>query len=578
MQRKALWFAAGPILACLALIPGGAAADTKLVQDGEGMEARLFRPAVDTKGHFTQDSTPVLPHLSLSVGLMLDFGFHQWVAVEQNDSPLHPDAYGDTMVDRYITTLLMLNFGLFDRAVVGLQLPLIIPAGHMYYDDEDGERGWSSKGTFGDLAIHAKVHLTRANFHLIGVGLVLQYQAPTGKSELLTGEPGGGALSGKLIVDVEPARWYRAALNLGGRYAFGLEEENHLNWNGATPLTLFEYGPMLTFGLGQSFVLWPGLMDFVLEAYGSQLATGFGDRGYTSMEVAGGFKFYVEENSYLMAGYAHGIPLGGTESGYGFQAMEHRMFLGFAFEPSMPDADGDGIPDAWDQCPQEAEDRDGFEDSDGCPDPDNDGDGLCDPWVVKQGLQARHAKVCKGEDLCPLVPGKPEHGGCPPPPEDESEAERVRIEEEQQDVEVLDGAIKTLKKIYFEYNSEQIKEESFPILDQVAAVILENPQIDLIEVQGHADERGPERYNLDLTTKRAASVKRYLADKGIDKKRLRSMGYGEYCPVKLGSAEEDWEENRRVEFKVLKVRGESTGVDTGCPRAKRKGVVSPPVK
>ncbi|HUT79376.1 MAG TPA: OmpA family protein, partial [Polyangia bacterium] len=168
------------------------------------------------------------------------------------------------------------------------------------------------------------------------------------------------------------------------------------------------------------------------------------------------------------------------------------------------------------------------------------------------------------------------HGGCPPLPE--SEEDRVRIEEEQNDVEVIDGAIKTLKKIYFEYNSDSIKEESFPILDQVVKVIADNPQIDLVEIQGHADERGPERYNLTLTTKRAAAVKRYLGGKGIDKKRLRSMGYGEYCPIKIGTNEEDWEENRRVEFKVLKVGGESTGVDTGCPRAKRKGIVSPPVK
>ncbi len=571
-KRTSIVFAA--LVAFAAIVPGRAWADTDLVEKGEGMEARLFRPAVDTKGHLTVDSTPVLPHLSLSLGMMLDFGFNQWVAVEQDDD-ITPDAYSDTTVDRYITTVLMFNLGLFDRAVVGLQLPLIIPAGHMFYSDEDAKRGWSSKGTFGDLAVHAKVHLTRANFHLIGLGLVLQYQAPTGKSELLTGEPGGGALSGKIIVDVEPAKWYRAALNVGARYAFGFEKDNHLNWDGPS-MVLFEYGPMLTFGLGQSFVLWPGLMDFVLEAYGNQLATAFDRAGYTSLEVAGGFKFYIEENSYLMAGYAHGIPLGGTDSGYGFQAMEHRMFLGFAFEPSMPDADGDGIPDAWDQCPHEAEDRDSFEDSDGCPDPDNDGDGVCDPWVVKEGLEERHAKLCKGEDLCPLIPGLPENKGCPPSPE--TEEDRVKIEEEQNDVEVIDGAIKTLKKIYFEYNSDEIKNESFPILDQVAAVITENPQIDLIEIQGHADERGPERYNLTLTTKRAAAVKRYLAKKNIDKKRLRSMGYGEYCPLKLGTTEEDWEENRRVEFKVLKVRGVPTGVDTGCPRAKRKGIISPPVK
>lgn len=522
-----------PVLMAAALASRPVAADTELVRKGEGMESRLFRHAVDTKGHFTVDSTPVLPHLALSLGMILDFGFNQWVAVEA-DEGLFPGAYSDTTVDRYITALLMFNLGLFDRFVLGLQLPLIIPGGSMYFDNEDNQRGWSSKGTFGDLAIHGKAHITRATAHPVGLGLVLQYQAPTGKPELLTGEPGGGALSGKVIIDVEPVRWYRAALNVGARYVFDFERENHLNWDGQD-LKLFDYGPMLTFGLGQSFSLWPGTMDFVVEVYGNQLASGFGDRGYTSLEAAGGFKVYVEQNSYLMAGYAHGIPLGGTDSGYGFQAMEHRMFLGFAFEPSLLDTDGDGIPDIRDECP--------------------------------------------------LVPGTRKYKGCPPPPveidlpveEDEDEG-RVDIVEEKSEAELIDGVIRTLKKIYFEYDSDEIKEESFPILDQVAKIILDNPQINLVEIEGHADERGPERYNLRLTARRAASVRRYLVSKGIEGRRLRSMGYGEYCPVSHGSTEADYEQNRRVDFKVLKVGGEPTGVGTGCLRARRKGVVSPRVR
>jgi outer membrane protein OmpA-like peptidoglycan-associated protein len=344
---------------------------------------------------------------------------------------------------------------------------------------------------------------------------------------------------------------------------------------------------MLTAGLGQSFQLWEDLMDFVLEVYMSQLASGFGDPGYTSLEANAGFKIFVEENSYLMFGYAHGIPLGSTESGYGFQSVEHRAFLGFAFEPSMPDRDGDGVPNADDGCPNDKEDRDNFEDSDGCPDPDNDKDGILDtddscPLVPEDMDKDRDDDGCPEEpldpegdndkdriinvkDKCPEKPetynGRNDEDGCP----------------DEGDVVVTDGVIKTLKKVYFEYNSDQIKKESYAILDAVASTIKAYPQINLMEIQGHADERGNERYNLNLTTKRAASVKRYLIKKGVEKKRLRSMGYGEYCPIKLGHDEEDWEENRRVEVKVLKMNGVATGVETGCPRAARKGVVSPPV-
>jgi outer membrane protein OmpA-like peptidoglycan-associated protein len=596
MSRLRVHVIAVSALLCALLCTAQAAGDTPLVQEGEGMEPRLFRPAVDTKGHFTVDSTPVLPHLNISLGFILDFGFNEWLAVEQDGE----EAYDRTLVDRYIAAQLMFNLGLWDRVVVGLQLPIAITTGDKLGYNEDADpirRGWSTKGTFSDIAIHAKFHITRANFHAVGIGAVIQYQAPSGKSELLTGEPGGGAVSGKLILDVEPANWYRAALNGGVRYALGAEPHNHLRWDGRDllnnpggtgDLLLFKYGPMLTFGLGQSFMVWPGLMDLVIEFYGNQLMTEMSGTAYTSLEAAAGFKFYVEANSYLLAGYAHGIPTGGTEEGYGFQNVEHRMFLGFAFEPSMPDRDGDGIADANDACPDSPEDRDGFEDSDGCPDLDNDKDGIPDtedqcPLVPEDKDDDRDTDGCPEEpsdptadrdndripdidDKCPDKPetynGKEDEDGCP----------------DKGDVILTDGLIKTLKKVYFEYNSDKIMPVSYDILDTVALTIVNNPQIDLIEVQGHADERGNERYNLRLTGKRAKAVVRYLVKKGVPKKKLRSMGYGEYCPVNQGHDEEAWEENRRVEFKVLKVNGQPTGVETACKRAIRKGVKSLKVK
>jgi OOP family OmpA-OmpF porin len=588
VMRGYLKFVLFAVVFCtLGLTVGSASAeDTPLLLKDQGMAPSLFRPAVDTKGHFTIDSTPVLPHLAISLGMVLDFGFHEWLAVEQNG--LAP--YNRTTVDKYIATRLLFDVGLFDRLVIGAQVPIIIPAGDMYDINATGDpakRGWSSKGAFGDIAFHAKMHITRANLHLIGIGAVIQYEAPSGKPELLGGDP-GGAFSGKLIFDIEPARRYRMAINIGARYPIKAEEDNYLR-NANVPTTLlFKYGPTLNFGLGQSFVMWPGLMDFVLEFYGNQLASEFGSAGYTSLEANAGFKFYMQESSYLMVGYAHGIPVGDTDSGYGYQSMEHRMFLGFAFEPSIPDRDGDGIGDADDQCPNEPEDRDGFEDSDGCPDLDNDRDGIPDV-----------------EDACPLVPEDMDEDrdedGCPEDPADptdDRDGDRIPdlvdkcpddpetyngLDDEdgcpdKGDVELTSSVIKTLKKIYFEYNSDVIKKVSFKILNKVVAAIKANPQIELFEVQGHADERGPERYNLTLTRKRAAAVKRYLVKKGLSKKMIRSVGYGEYCPLKQGHSEEAWEENRRVEFIVLKIGGHPTGVDPSCKRAKRKGIVSKPVK
>jgi outer membrane protein OmpA-like peptidoglycan-associated protein len=82
----------------------------------------------------------------------------------------------------------------------------------------------------------------------------------------------------------------------------------------------------------------------------------------------------------------------------------------------------DGIYDAYDECPTMAEDYDGWEDGDGCPDPDNDGDGVCDPWVAGRGQLELYAHICRGVDLCPEEPedfdGFEDEDGCPDPDND----------------------------------------------------------------------------------------------------------------------------------------------------------------
>ncbi|HEY4183126.1 MAG TPA: OmpA family protein, partial [Kofleriaceae bacterium] len=174
-------------------------------------------------------------------------------------------------------------------------------------------------------------------------------------------------------------------------------------------------------------------------------------------------------------------------------------------------------------CPNDPEDKDGFEDEDGCPDLDNDKDRILDK-----------------DDKCPNEPetynGLDDEDGCP---------DRGRVV-------VTDTAIEILDMVYFEYNKAVIKNQSFPILDAVAATMQGNPSIQLIEVQGHTDERGNDAYNLDLSDRRAAAVKKYLVDKGVDEKRLESQGYGETQPIDNNHNEAAWAKNRRVAFLILK--------------------------
>ena len=188
-----------------------------------------------------------------------------------------------------------------------------------------------------------------------------------------------------------------------------------------------------------------------------------------------------------------------------------------------PDNDEDGILDVDDLCPDDAEDKDGFEDEDGCPDPDNDKDRILDE-----------------DDECPVDPevynGIDDEDGCP---------DRGRVV-------VTDTKIEILDKVYFEFNKAIIKSESYPILDAVAATLGGNPDIKLVEIQGHTDERGNDDYNLRLSEGRAKAVLDYLIDKGIEAGRLQSQGYGETQPIDPASNEQAWAKNRRVEFLIVR--------------------------
>jgi OOP family OmpA-OmpF porin len=182
-----------------------------------------------------------------------------------------------------------------------------------------------------------------------------------------------------------------------------------------------------------------------------------------------------------------------------------------------PDNDADGIADTADKCPNNPEDFDGFQDDDGCPDPDNDGDGVADL-----------------DDYCPNTPGinggdKP---GCP---------------KKNTSVIVTKTEIKITQQIQFEFNKAVIRPVSFKILDEVVDVLKQNPKITL-EVQGHTDNIGGAAYNLGLSQRRADSVRAYLVQHGIDASRLASKGYGLTQPLLPNTTEANRALNRRVQF------------------------------
>lgn len=104
--------------------------------------------------------------------------------------------------------------------------------------------------------------------------------------------------------------------------------------------------------------------------------------------------------------------------------------------------------------------------------------------------------------------------------------------------------------VYFDTNKATIQERSYGLLDDVAGILADHPELTKIRIEGHTDSRGSAKYNKELSQKRADSVKQYMLDKGIEAERLEAVGYGEERPLEKGENAAAWDKNRRVDFFV----------------------------
>lgn len=145
------------------------------------------------------------------------------------------------------------------------------------------------------------------------------------------------------------------------------------------------------------------------------------------------------------------------------------------------------------------------------------------------------------------------------------ETKTVRIVLEPMQTVVKDNKIMILTPVYFDYNKDSIKSESFQILDDVAQTLTEHTEILKVEVAGHTDSDGSDTYNQDLSQRRVESVRRYLIEKGINADRLVAKGYGESKPIASNKTEDGKAKNRRVEF-VITERATPEGQGAGKNR------------
>ena len=210
------------------------------------------------------------------------------------------------------------------------------------------------------------------------------------------------------------------------------------------------------------------------------------------------------------------------------------------------DSDGDGVPDYLDECPGTPKEAHATIDEKGCP-KDSDGDGVPDyldecpntPEAARGHVDSKGCELDSDgdevpdyKDECPAVAGTKANKGCP-------EIKR----------EVRQLLQKAMQGIEFETGKSTIKKKSFPLLDQIANIFIENANY-IIEVQGHTDNVGKPEMNLKLSQQRADAVKKYLEKKGVEASRMTAVGYGQEVPIADNKTKAGRQKNRRVEFKI----------------------------
>ncbi len=184
---------------------------------------------------------------------------------------------------------------------------------------------------------------------------------------------------------------------------------------------------------------------------------------------------------------------------------------------------------------------------------DTKGKPVVATWTIDEG-----AAISTGESS--VEPGKhqivvrAEGYGSVILPAEVAEGQTVELTAQLQKskVKVTKEKIDFKDKIFFETGNAVIKPESFPLLNEISAIILDRKDILTVRIEGHTDIRGSDADNLTLSDARAKSVKDYLIGKGIDAGRLNSIGYGETKPIDPANNAKAWEKNRRVEFFVEK--------------------------
>jgi hypothetical protein len=385
----------------------------KVAPVSRAFDVQLFHPAVGPKGYITLDSADVPGHLQFNLGLLTSY---QYGALALDSTINGVNSKVDAVRHQAMAELYG-AVGLFNLFEVGLAVPTTLYLAGDDFDDTGAATGGTltAKG-LGDVRVEAKVApFAFGRDQAFVFGLSAGMTLPTAVDSAFLGQDGVTG-RGRALLEFQPSDRFRSVVMLGGL----LRKQAKLFDAGLGNQVL--YGAAAEMRLLQD-------MSVVAEVSGRVGSFKYADASPAEADLA--MRAHLPAMFTLLLGAGMGL-------NRGIGAPMVRGFLGLGWAPDFRDRDRDGIIDALDRCPDEAEDRDGFQDDDGCPDEDNDNDAIPDKldkcpndYEDFDGFQDDDGcpdldndndKIPDTSDSCPNDPedgkGKRPFDGCPSTQED----------------------------------------------------------------------------------------------------------------------------------------------------------------
>lgn len=462
---------------------------------------------------------------------------------------LAPDQRTSVVVERQLLLDLGASFALRDRFLFALELPLLL-------EERGGARPASPSVTLpsaggtalGDPRVSARARLLGAADAAEKLGLGVDVGLPIGSG-------GFASESGPRVHASIRGSSSRARGRVGFELGYAFRQSRVL-----AAILPYRVGSALTAGIAATVPLdryaRVELAPELQALFGTSRGTKLFDPRSTSAQA-------LLSARYLPAAIPLVFALGGGP-GFGQQpgSAEFRLLASVTFSPEgrppAPDADEDDVSDAQDACPQLRGSISGDPLMNGCPEVPLDTDGDAIPDML---------------DACPRAEGPAHHErrlhGCPPASDGDGDgivdpvdacpeeagthaAEPTRHGCPAAAASLVAEEITLSEQVQFETGTAELKPASAAILNQVKRVLVEHPELLLVEIQGHTDDTGASALNRSLSEQRARAVSDFLVAAGIEPARLTAKGYGSEQPIADNATDDGRAKNRRVEFHVVR--------------------------